>query len=210
MTSSNTVPYMIKYSDNGRNVYYASTLSYVAQCGDIFGYTNVEDMSRMVPEGYSNDIPSAPTIIPMYGYVAQSYIPKDEIGFYTKDTVNRSWSEAYILSTMYHQGIPIIWYDEQQITEEELEQLEKIAADFPNQILVLPWLKYDNLDIPANRKFAFARMGGSQSCNEFNFNIFIDFLAFLKREEITRAYNDLKIGQVEDELLVDVEKYSDK
>lgn len=184
VNSSDTKPYSVKLEDGYLKSYYASALSYANQCGHLYAYEDYDKISYAVPDGYFNDIPSGKDIVPMYGYIAKSYLPRDKIGFYSPETINRNWSESYILSTMWNLDVVVIWYDEEKITDKELNELKETADAYPNQLLILPWLHYESETLPVQRKFAFARMGASQSCNKYNFNVLIDFLSFLKQKDM--------------------------
>lgn len=204
MSSSSTKPYSLKEEKGYNKSYYASSLAYSSQCGHIYTYEDYEDISFLVPEKYWEEIPSARDIVPMYGYIAREHLPKEQVGFYSPATVNRHWSESYILSTMWNLDIPVIWYDEAKTTSEDLERLERIANKFKNQILVLPWLKYEVDNLPVGRTFAFASMGSSQSCNKFNFEVMLYFLSF-STKHVNRNHAQVpQDGILEDGVLIEL------
>lgn len=207
--SSDSKPYSVRDAYGERSIYYASTLAYVNKCGHIYAYKNVEKMAFNIPEGYAGDIPSAPSVVPMYGYLSKETIPLEQIDFYSYETVNKSWSESYILATMFKTGVPVLWYDHKKVNEEEKKALEYIGNQLKNQILILPWLSYEHEELPKGRKFAYATSGASQSCDVFDLENFVEFLKFINDSEFDRTPTGMKDAVLEDGVLPKFSEDSD-
>jgi hypothetical protein len=211
VSSSNAKPFEVQETVGNRSSYYGSMSAYINKCGPIYAYKNLNSLSMQIPDDFIGDVPSSPTAIPMYGYVSKEHIPLENIGFYsTKDTINRNWSEAYIMSTMWHLGTIVIWYDEDAAKDGDLEALKTLSEGSNNKLLVLPWLKYDESEIPRDRVFAFAMNGVSQTCETLDFVVFSEFVRFVLDNKIGQGLKPLSKAQLEsDGSLPDVNPEAD-
>ena len=164
--------------------FYASPAGYASGCGGIFRTKNAITASKEIPEEYYSNlpsggyIPSAPVIVPTYGYLTERGMHPSQFKFYSKESINKDIPEQLILRTMYDSGVPVIWYDSTKITEKDYNMLKRIGEDNKGKVLILPWLKYDSDNLPKDRTIAFAVFGMSQSCKTFNYDVLIEFLNF--------------------------------
>jgi hypothetical protein len=185
MSSSEVKPYQLESAQGLEQAYYPSTLAYVNKCGRIHVFKDVEKITYQIPDGYTGTVDGSETIVPMYGYMSKEHMPLEKVGFYSPKTADRGWSEPYILSTMWHFQLVVIWYDEKKASKSDLAALEDLANKFKGRVLVLPWLKYGIQNtLPAGRTFAFARIGASQSCSQLNFDVILEFLQFLNKNKV--------------------------
>lgn len=194
IVSTNTPkPFTVK-SDNeiGMVSYYTSPTGYAEQCGNIYKFSEAVEFSQQVPENFYIDgpvdsyIPSGHNIIPIYGYLSERGMSKEDIKFYSPETVNKNWTEQYILRTMWDYNNIVIWYNPDKATDEDIEELKQLDESLPNNILILPWLYYDNASMPLDRTFAFARLGFTQSCNTYNFNVLSEFGTFTSDNKLVK------------------------
>lgn len=170
--------------ENNIQSFYASPAGYASGCGGIFRAKNAVAESKEIPEEYYSNIPndgyipSAPVIIPIYGYLTERGMHPSQFKFYSEESVNKDIPEQLILRTMYDTGVPVIWYDPDKISTKDYGILKTIGSDNEGKILIMPWLKYDSPTLPKDRGIAFAVFGMSQSCKTFNYDVFVDFLNF--------------------------------
>lgn len=194
LTLNTPKAYSLKTDNSfGMEVYYAAPLAYGQGCGDLFIFPKAEEFSKQIPESFYSEgpsdgyIPSGTNIIPTYGYLSERGMPKDDIKFYSEDTVNKNWTENYILRTMWDNNNIVIWYDPSKVTDDELASLKLLDKQYPNAILVLPWLEYESKTLPFGRSIAYSRLGFTQSCERYNFNVMAEFANFTVEHKIKHA-----------------------
>lgn len=180
-------------SPNGLESYTASSLAYGLGCGNIYKQPEAGTLSKEIPQQYYLDnkdyryIPSAPTAIPIYGYLSERGMDKSEIKFYDKETYTSEFTEQYILRTMWDNNNITLWYNPETISKKELKLIESLDSTYPNTILVLPWPEYDGAKIPAGRTFAYSKLGYSQSCTFFSLDVLVEFAKFAKDNPIVHG-----------------------
>lgn len=159
----------------------------LSQCGDIWYFDPPTKWYGTIPAGYTGTIPTAPMLIPVYGYMTlepfnldsyeqQTWVPgeKRENPYSWEQTLRALW-----------EGYTIIWAASTLPDEAYLYLLE--YADTQPRTIVLPYT-YENLDpaiqdfyqnrtpfLPENRLIAFSVWGASQSCNAFSETTLTDF-----------------------------------
>lgn len=172
------------------STYYSSSLAYGSGCGDIFVYPNTDKMSLQIPKEYwdnppsDNYIPSPFVSMPMYGYLSERGLTKDKFKFYGPDSDNSSWSEPFILRTLRDNKLMIIWYDPKQASPEDLDVLKQVAEGTNGAVMVMPWLKFDNPNLPMKRAFAFNMFGASQSCSKLDLDVMNSFAKFVSKIDL--------------------------
>lgn len=147
------------------------------KCGPIFAMQDINGLIKLIPEAYTQTIPSSPGLIPTFGYLNNEGLEEKEITFYPENTPHID--ESTILSTMWFNDIITIWYDPEQINEEELDLLVELGNKNIGGLLILPWMGYEDLDyLPQKRSIAFAAIGYTQSCEGLNINVLNDFRTY--------------------------------
>jgi hypothetical protein len=152
-----------------------STLALSKQCGNIFYY---EDLTELVSFGTIADI-TQQTIIPMLGTVAPIFFEDEYIRFYNVDDSQlKFFNRELLLSTMLkNPEMVVIHYNPEELDEETKNKLEKLARDFEGSFMIIPWLKYYGIEqMPLGRNFAFAKIGASQTCMNFDTIVLSEFI----------------------------------
>lgn len=170
--------------ENNIQSFYASPEGYAAGCGSIFRAKNAVALSKEIPKEYYNIIPedgyvpSAPVIIPIYGYLSERGMHPSQFKFYPKDSINKDIPESLILRTMYDNNVPVIWYDAEKINDKDYAKLKELGDANLGKVIIMPWLGYEVGNLPRDRTIAFAVFGMSQSCKTFDINVLKQFLTF--------------------------------
>lgn len=152
-----------------------STLALSKQCGNIFYY---EDLTDLVSFGTISN-KTQQTIIPMFGTVAPVFLEKEYIKFYDGSEQELAFfTREIVLSTMLkYPELVVIYYANEEIELETKNKLKNLAEDFPGSFMIMPWLKYYNIEqMPLGRHFAFSKIGASQTCMEFDAIVLGEFI----------------------------------
>lgn len=161
-------------------------------CGNVYSFDpepgsyGVFDMSDLKPavEGGSVRIPTAPVIVPAYGYMTAEPLPDRDAVVYRvgdEDLPNLS----AILRSMYS-GTIILWYLP-SMEESSITQLEN-WANTRSDVVVMPWTPYTlglpesmtGYQMPAGRTYAFSAWSVTQSCQGFSASVADDFVTFVE------------------------------
>lgn len=165
----------------GAVVYPGNLNTTVNGCGDVFRFSTNESLYGVIPqEAYATAqtktiIPTHPMIVPVYGYMSDRGLKKNEVKFYERKGYP-DFPRQQILRTMWDDNTTVIWYDE-NATAADVFRIKKYTTEHTN-VLAVPWTGVDAL--PMNRHIAFSTWGISQSCNTFDNSVLNDFQNFKK------------------------------
>ena len=159
----------------------------LSKCGDLWYFNPPTEWYGTIPETYPGPIPTAPMIIPVYGYMNPepfnpnlSTTPDWQPG----DKRENPYTWEQTLRALW-EGYTIIWAAS-TLPDEAYQYIQEYTATQPRTIL-LPYT-YQNVDpayaklvnngqpfLPENRLLAFSVWGASQSCNAFSEITLTDF-----------------------------------
>lgn len=173
------------------------------KCGPIFGVQDIDGLIQKIPSGHTKPIPSSPGLIPTFGYINSTPLTKEEITYYPENTPHID--EQTILSTMWSNDIITIWYDPEQIKEEEKDLLVELGEKNIGELLILPWMGYEDSEhMPIKRSIALATIGYTQSCEGLNINVLNDFRTYTLLNRSYTLGETLPVAQLNAEKKLDM------
>lgn len=168
--------------------YPASLDSLAYGCGNDFVFNPDHTQYGVIPEKMFKqnkviNIPLAPMIVPVYGYMTSTSLPDSAIKFYPKGMPKTPLLNIQLLRTMYSEKTIIVWYAS-TIAQADYVALQKYVSTHKN-VLAIEW--HDgSQQLPLNRKVAFSTWGISQSCQYFSPTVLKHFTHFVITHNVAR------------------------
>lgn len=167
----------------------------LSQCGDIYTFTPEEWQYGIIPSDTTATvlgIPNHPMRVPVYGYMKEEGLPE---GRFFRSPSLPSREEA--LRSMWD-GTVVIWFVP-EISEEILNQIKLTVSQYDN-VVAMEWAPRDGGNLPMKRNFGFSGWNVSQSCMQWDENVFNDFMQFVNTYEGVGVQEGTPpLGQLDDE-----------
>lgn len=189
-------PNMPKSSSFNSTQYPADSLETIAGCGPTFVFDVPKDKSGKIPENFFDNpygegnikrtVPLNPMLVPAYGYYQTDQTEPTKT-FWEHDGSTKKIQElpqsTEYLSYMWD-GWTIIWYSTD--SEKEVKDALKTYASTKDKVMVMPWVRDDERNIPLGRNIAMASWGISRSCELWSTEIADRFISSAKNNQESR------------------------
>lgn len=161
--------------------YPATVEAVLNQCGNTFafeaarehyGVFSSKDLQESLLKGESYEIPTHPMIVPVYGYMSEE--PADEVFEQKMYKHSDAPTRSQLLRAMWD-GAVVVWHSP-AISNEEEARLSMSIRPYDN-IIAVEWA---GGELPLGRKYAFSTWGISQSCQNWDEEVFSQFLSFIE------------------------------
>ncbi len=164
---------------------YPATISAAVNgCGNIFLFHPDKKWYGTIPASLpqaapDDNLPVAPVLVPVYGFMSAKDFSVDKIGVYDK---NFAGFPRQDINRALWDGYKIIWYmpDISNVNYTILKNFVERANSGKPSIMLLPY-KFNGKEIPLKRQYAYSSWDASQSCQKFNSTDFNSFLTFAKK-----------------------------
>ena len=170
---------------------YPATISAAVNgCGNIFLFHPDKKWYGTIPSSVTqaakdDNVPVAPVLVPVYGYMSPEAFPADQVGSYDKTFAGFSRQD---INRALWDGYRIIWYSP-SISEPNFT----ILRNFVNKtnsvkptLILLPY-NFKNKAIPLGRDYAYSSWDASQSCRKFTSTDFNSFTQFANEKVSSRG-----------------------
>jgi hypothetical protein len=185
-----------------------SSIMLSQKCGPIFTVQDMKNMVLEIPDTFyffntiKTEPPSPPGLIPAFGYAAKEGLKPKEITYYPPDS-DIYLNESTILRTMWDNDIIVIWYDKNNLTENDEETFRLLSANTLGELLIIPWMEYENsTTMPLNRNIAYASIGTTLTCEGFNINVLNEFRQYTLDNPKHTVGDNLKQGDIDYSLIL--------
>lgn len=148
------------------------------QCGDIYTFSPVPEEYGVIPADTTATvlgIPVHPMRVPVYGYMKEEGLPEGSI-FRSPDIPSRE----NILRSLWD-GTVVVWFVP-ETTDAQISQILLGIAPYANAVAI-EWAPRDGGNLPQQRNFAFSTWNVSQSCMQWDEEVFTDFMEFVDNYE---------------------------
>lgn len=172
----------------GVTEYPATLQSLASGCGSTFAYTPSESQYAVLPADSSDiaTIPIPPMRVPVYGYMTQEPLAKDQIRFYQKnEPAQKNISREQILRTMFDNNTIVFWYSK-DIAPDDYASMKSYITQTPNTMAVEWSAKYGQGALPGDRTIGVSTWAYSQSCQFWNEGTMKEFRNFVTENKYAR------------------------
>lgn len=176
----------------GSTVNMPNTPAIMSGCGSIYQFAPTVEFGTfsnddVTPTGKNKDrvrVPTAPMLVPAYGYMSEDGIPTHRNFYATDDEDLPTLPET--LRSM-RDGRVVLWYQPDTVRAGGLENIQAWMEDNPN-VVAIPWLPstlgiMENLQghsMPMGRSYAFSTWNVTHSCDVFNVEAADGYMDFVE------------------------------
>jgi hypothetical protein len=172
----------------GVTEYPATLQSLASGCGSTFSYAPSESQYAVLPADTSDiaTIPIPPMKVPVYGYMTQEPLARDQIRFYQKnEPALKNISREQILRTMFDNNTIVFWYSK-DIAPDDYSSMKSYVTQTPNTMAVEWSAKYGQGNLPLDRTIGVSTWAYSQSCEFWNESTVKEFRNFVIENKYAR------------------------